>query len=124
MAVGVPGISLGSNGAFGYLCLFKNGEINFMAKSDQDSDYFDTSSVFRLRQEVRSNATSAIDVASATLSQTGKSTFSVRSGFFESIKSVRTPKSLLGTARTIRRAGMSISLDPHNKLQGKYKSNQ
>jgi len=99
LAVGAPGISLGSNGAFGYICLFKNGELNFMAKSDDD-DYFDTSSVFRFRQEIRSNATSAIDVASATLSQSGRSTFSVRSGFLQSIKSVRSPKSLMGNART------------------------
>jgi len=81
MAIGSPGISLGKNDTFGYICLFKNGELNFMSKVEDD-DYLDTSSVFRFRQEIRSNATSAIDVASATLSQSGKSTFTVRSGFF------------------------------------------
>ena len=73
---------------FGTLVLFKNGEIIFQQASN---DPMDLTSKFAYRNEVRHDGASAIDAASYTLSTSGTMQFTVRSSFFDELKSVRTP---------------------------------
>lgn len=83
---------------FGSLVLFKNGEMIFQSAG---KDGADMTAKFPYRNELRSNGTSAIDAASYTLSTSGTTQLTVRSNFFESLKSVRTPMTFRSTAHSL-----------------------
>ena len=72
---------------FGHLCLYKNGELSFEPYSEV-TDYD-----IKSRNEVRDDPMSVLDCASAIMSSKGGYQMSVRSGFFSTISSVKTPMS-------------------------------
>lgn len=96
------------------LILFQNGElvVENLSSDTNVQQMLDNKNLQKLRDVPRSNASSVIDVASAALSQTGKTSFTVNSSFLESIRSMATPYSSRKSSYT----GLKRKLDPSLKM--------
>ena len=79
------------------LMLYRNGELNVVevaaGSTDDTLQKLESVSLRKFREAPRSTASSALDAASAALSQSGKASFTVHSSFLNSIKTFSTPAS-------------------------------
>lgn len=100
---------------FGYLTVFRNGELCFVQLEQALADPTESVALSRMKQRDEDGAT-ILDRASAILSLNGGTTFSVKSGWLTNM-SVKTPRSKVSNATSNVR-GSATSL-PWTK----YRSN-